>query len=55
MKENVEVVFYQRENGKIPVREFLFSIPAKLRAKAFKDIELLKKWVYGRLCKEESI
>ena len=44
MKENVEVVFYQRENGKIPVREFLFSIPAKLRAKAFKDIELLKKF-----------
>lgn len=34
MRENVEVEFYQRENGKIPVREFLFSIPAKLRAKA---------------------
>lgn len=42
MGENPEIVFYQRENGKVPVKEFLISLPAKLRAKAFRDIELLQ-------------
>ena len=37
------IEFYQRENGKIPVLEFLNGLPAKLRAKAFKDIELLQE------------
>lgn len=32
-----------RENGKVPVQEFLYSLSPKLRAKAFNDIELLKK------------
>ena len=44
MGENTEIVFYQRENGKIPVKEFLVSLPAKLRAKAFRDIELLQQY-----------
>ncbi len=35
--------FYQKQNGKVPVKEFLLSLQPKLRAKAFKDIELLKK------------
>ena len=30
------------DNGKIPVRDFLYSLEPKLRAKAFRDIELLK-------------
>lgn len=34
--------FYMKENGNVPVRDFLYSLPPKLRAKAFKDIELLK-------------
>lgn len=38
-----EVEFYKKENGKVPVKEFLFSLPSKLRAKAFSDIELLRK------------
>ena len=38
------IEFYQRENGKIPVLEFLNGLPAKLRAKAFKDIELLQEY-----------
>ena len=41
MKKNTEVVFYQRENGKVPVREFLFSLPAKLRAKAFRTWKII--------------
>lgn len=35
--------FYQKENGEIPVRDFLYSLSPKLRAKAFSDIELLKE------------
>lgn len=37
-----ELEFYMKENGKIPVQDFLYSLPPKLRAKAFSDIELLK-------------
>ncbi|MDO5407424.1 MAG: type II toxin-antitoxin system RelE/ParE family toxin [Eubacteriales bacterium] len=39
----VDLEFYQRENGSVPVQEFLLSLPTKLRAKAFRDIEVLKK------------
>ena len=38
----VESDFYKMENGKIPVQDFLYSLEPKLRAKAFRDIELLK-------------
>lgn len=31
-----------KENGEIPVQDFLTSLTPKLRAKAFSDIELLK-------------
>ena len=43
MAKNIEVEFYQRENGQVPVLDFLFSLSLKLRAKAFRDIELLKQ------------
>ena len=32
-----------KENGKVPVQDFLYSLNPKLRAKAFSDIELLKR------------
>ncbi|MBS4007241.1 MAG: type II toxin-antitoxin system RelE/ParE family toxin [Clostridium sp.] len=38
-----EVEFYQKENGEIPVEDFLLSLNSKLRAKAYSDILLLKK------------
>lgn len=38
----MQLVFYRKENGKIPVQEFLYSLNPKLRAKAFHEIELLK-------------
>ena len=41
MRWNVQ--FYQRENGDIPAYEFLCSLPPKLQAKAFSEIELLEK------------
>lgn len=37
-----ELEFYVKENGKVPVQDFLYSLTPKLRAKAFRDIELLK-------------
>ncbi len=43
MEYNVE--FYQKLNGEVPVRDFLMNLNPKKRAKAFRDIELLK--VYG--------
>ncbi|MCM1143150.1 MAG: type II toxin-antitoxin system RelE/ParE family toxin [Blautia sp.] len=45
-KEEIKIFdleFYRKENGKIPVLDFLYSLNPKLRAKAFSDIELLKK------------
>lgn len=42
MKNIPNIDFYQTENGKIPVQDFLYSLEPKLRAKAFRDIELLK-------------
>ena len=41
MDWNVE--FYEKLNGKIPVLEYLLSLQPKMRAKAFSEIELLKK------------
>lgn len=38
-----ELEFYMKENGKVPVQDFLYSLNPKLRAKAFNDIELLRK------------
>ncbi len=38
-----EIEFYQKENGEVPVEDFLLSLNPKLRAKAYSDILLLKK------------
>ena len=35
--------YYKKENGDIPVLDFLLSLEAKMRAKAFSEIELLEK------------
>jgi len=37
---NIE--FYKKENGRIPVIDFLLSLPPKFRAKAYSEIELLE-------------
>ena len=42
MSDIFDIDFYKMENGKIPVQYFLYSLEPKLRAKAFRDIELLK-------------
>lgn len=38
------VDFYKMESGKVPVQDFLYSLEPKMRAKAFKDIELLREF-----------
>ncbi len=38
-----QVEYYKKENGKIPVLEYLLTLPSKFRAKAFSEIELLQK------------
>ena len=38
-----DIQLYKRENGRVPVEEFLHSLPPKLRAKAYLEIELLEK------------
>lgn len=42
-----DVEFYQKENGDIPVLDFLLSLSPKMRAKAYSEIELLKEHGYG--------
>jgi len=37
------VEYYEKENGEIPVEDFLMTLNPKLRAKAYSDIMLLKK------------
>ncbi|NDL66402.1 type II toxin-antitoxin system RelE/ParE family toxin [Anaerotalea alkaliphila] len=37
-----DVEFYAKENGSIPVQEFLLSLNPKMRAKVFSEIELLE-------------
>lgn len=38
-----QVEYYKKENGDIPVLDYLLSLDAKMRAKAFSEIELLEK------------
>lgn len=38
-----DVEYYQKQNGDIPVMDFLLSLQPKMRAKAYSEIELLQK------------
>jgi phage-related protein len=48
-----KVEYYQKENGDIPVLDFLLSMNPKMRAKAFSKIELLQK--HGNLLREPYV
>ncbi len=41
------VDFYEKENGDMPVMEFLDSLPTKHKAKAEKSIDLLEEYGMG--------
>ncbi len=45
-----EVEFYEKENGEIPVYDFLLSLNEKMRAKATKEIGILSE--YGNKLRE---
>lgn len=39
----IKIELYQKENGEIPVKNFIKSLPCKLQAKAYFDIKLLQE------------
>lgn len=39
-----EVIFYETEDGKIPVKEFLEDLEPKLQAKTIRTLELLEEY-----------
>lgn len=41
---NKEIIFYKRENGKIPVHEFLDELIKKHRIKALRSLQLLEEF-----------
>ena len=43
MEKKFTVEFYEKENGEKPCLEFLNTLEAKLRAKAFRDLALLEE------------
>lgn len=45
-----QVEFYEKENGEIPVNDFLLSLNEKMRAKAAKEIHILSE--YGNRLRE---
>lgn len=47
------IEYYQKDNGTIPVVEFLTSLHPKMRAKAYHDIELLQQ--FGPKLKEPHV
>lgn len=40
-----EVLFFEEDNGKVPVEEFLDGLDKKMRAKLVGLIEVLQEWV----------
>ena len=46
----MEIVFYEKENGEIPVKDFLDSLDIKMRKKALGQIVILES--YGRTLRE---
>ena len=39
----MEVIFYEKENGEIPVKEFLDNLDKKVREKALGQIAILER------------
>jgi phage-related protein len=48
-----QVEYYKKENGNIPVLDYLLSLDSKMRAKAYSEIELLEK--HGPKLKEPYV
>jgi phage-related protein len=48
-----KILFYEKENGENPVKEFLNTLPFKHKTKALWEIDLLKQ--FGRQLKEPYV
>lgn len=53
MKIKWEIEYYKKANGEIPVLNFMKKLSPKMRAKAFKEIELLEE--YGIYLREPYV
>ena len=42
--EYFELTFYEKRDGSLPVVEFLDSLPKKMRAKALREMDILKEY-----------
>lgn len=47
------IIFYEKEDGTIPVQKFLDKLPVKHHAKALRDIDVLEK--YGTALTEPHV
>ena len=47
------IIFYEKEDGTTPIRDFLDKLPEKHHAKALRDIDVLEK--YGTALTEPSV
>lgn len=47
------IIFYEKENGTIPVQDFWDTLPVKHHAKALRDIDVLEK--YGTALTEPHV
>lgn len=47
------IIFYEKEDGTVPVQEFLNKLSIKHQAKALRDIDVLEK--YGSALTEPSV
>ena len=47
------IIFYEKEDGTIPVQNFLKQLPTKHNAKALRDIDILEK--YGTSLTEPNV
>ena len=41
--QSFEVIFYQKDNGEEPVKEFILSLDVKMRAKVARSISILER------------
>lgn len=56
------IEFYEKENGEIPVEEFLLSLNTKMRAKVLGIMEILQEkgnmlrepYIYKWICEEDT-
>ena len=44
--QNFEVDFFKKKDGSCPVRDFILSLDKKMRAKVYRELDLLEEYGY---------